>query len=402
MIVIIPIHNQIRNIGILLNAYLKQTQMPTDVILVLDKCTDGSELVIQQYLDRFASRGSKLHAVDTAGSTCRGFGAGRTRDVGIQYALAQGLRGPFLFTDGDCIPTTNLVEHHSSQLQVPQARITCGVRYDTIPEDAVPDYPLLPGRLMGMRIQSDVRLHAPWCRGIVFGDKYDRLVVNPTVFLQSWICWSCNLGMTLAAVEQMQAVNGYMEGDIQRVFNSSFDGRWGGEDGFVGLAMLYTGNETIALSPISSVTHIFHNRSHTNPEHLIALAGKAQSLSDHCADGVFPSDATMMYGLRELLYPEQLNLSFLESLAALQPCTVVAKILALLVGGNQFLSLMAQLILSGTIRFNGAVPTFKFDGDPVELSKQVSWARDRVPLLQIRVDQDKYTLISLPKYGGQP
>ena len=400
MIVVIPIHNQIRNIGIVLNAYLDQTQMPTDVILVLDKCTDGSETVIPLYTDAFTRKGSTLHAVDTAGSTCKGFGAGRTRDVGIQYATSRGLLGPFLFTDGDCVPSSTLVEHHAIQLSVTQARITCGLRYETIPNDTKPDYPLTGDMLLSMRVQSDLRMYAAWCIDLVFGATYDRLVVNPRVFAQSWICWSCNLGMNQAAVEQLQAVNGYMDGDVQRVFNSSFDGRWGGEDGFVGMSMFYTGRETVALSQISWVTHIYHSRGHTNPEHLRALAGKGQSLSDHCDDGVFPCDATSMTGLRELLVEDQVDLGFLETLASLQPNTILTKILPLLDGGNQFLNPMAQLMLSGSLLFKGAVPTFKYDGDPVELGKQALWARDAVQKLKIGVDQNIYSLITMPEYGA--
>jgi len=399
MIVIVPIHNQLKNIGVVLTAYLNQTQVPTDLILVFDKCTDGSETQVPIYAPAFQKKGSTLHAVDTAGSTCPGFGAGRTRDVGLQYALAVGLAGPFLFTDGDCVPSPTLVEHHATQLAVDQARITCGVRYDTIPNGTKPDYPYEAGTLIGMRIQSDLRLYAPWCSDLVFGDRYDRLVVNPVVFMQSWICWSCNLGMNLAAVHQLYNINGFMDGDIQRAFNSSFDGRWGGEDGFVGLSMFRTGRETVALSTSSWVTHIYHNRSHTNPEHLRALAGKDQSLSDHCADGVFECDATEMTGLRELLFDDQIDLSFLETLASLKPNTLVGKILPLLAGGNQFLNPMAQLMLSGTIKFQGALPTFKFDGDPTELAKQALWAKDQVQKLHIRVDQNTYTLIQMPEYG---
>ena len=61
---------------------------------------------------------------------------------------------------------------------------------------------------------------------------------------------------------------------------------------------------------------------------------------------------------------------------------------------------MAQLMLSGSLLFKGAVPTFKYDGDPVELGKQALWARDAVQKLKIGVDQNIYSLITMPEYGA--
>jgi hypothetical protein len=115
--------------------------------------------------------------------------------------------------------------------------------------------------------QDDLRNSADYTKEIVC-DQVDRLVFNQTVFENSWICWSCNLGMNIAAVKLCRETNGILSGDIDRVFNSVFDGRWGGEDGFVGLVVFRCGGETVMLSSKSWVKHIWHPRNHTNIEHL--------------------------------------------------------------------------------------------------------------------------------------
>jgi hypothetical protein len=47
-----------------------------------------------------------------------------------------------------------------------------------------------------------------------------------------------------------------------------FDGQWGGEDGFVGLTVAITGGSVIMMSNRSSVCHLWHDRKHTENNHL--------------------------------------------------------------------------------------------------------------------------------------
>jgi hypothetical protein len=54
-----------------------------------------------------------------------------------------------------------------------------------------------------------------------------------------------------------------------RVFCKAFDGKWGGEDGFVGLTVFRRGGRLVMLGRKSYVTHQWHSRSHTNNDHLL-------------------------------------------------------------------------------------------------------------------------------------
>lgn len=263
MIVIVPVHNQTRNVLPVLNAYLKQTQSPQAIVLIFDRCTDNSRELAAGMQPSFERAGIGLHLHDTSEfGAITGFGAGRARDCGLSVAHSLGA-GPFLFTDGDCVPALTLVEHHAGVLQVPHARISCGRRYDTLGPGEEPTFAMvLPDA------QDDVRNGAHYMDGLVCSTGVDRLVFNPTVFESSWICWSCNLGMNAAAVALCRAVNSALSGTADRVFSPVFDGRWGGEDGFVGLSVFRCGGETVMLSERSWVKHIWHPRKHTNLDHL--------------------------------------------------------------------------------------------------------------------------------------
>jgi hypothetical protein len=388
MIVIIPIHNQERNLKLVLSAYLNQTLKPKAVILVCDRCTDSSSIIANNYKQTFSNAGCRLHVIDTSGSNLLGFGAGHTRDVGIQYALNEGFKGPFLFSDGDCVPSPGLVEHHERQLQVPQPRVTCGLRYETVPEHEDPAFPLTGEYVNGLRVQDDLRLNASWCKHFVFGKGFDRLVLNPQVFEKSWICWSCNLGMNLSAVEACRKVNGIIDGDVNRVFNSSFDGRWGGEDGFVGLTMFRLGHEVVALHGRSYVTHIWHPRNHINQDHLLLVARKDANLLALCVDGTLDAEPTVLTGLRRLT-EGAFDLGFLESTTKIESGRVLGKVAELF--QEPFISEAIKLLLPGTLRYRGGIPTFHVEGDREALGKRCYWARSMMPWLNVAVNGDEFT-----------
>ena len=124
MIVVIPIHNQEANIQRVLDGYMKQSERPKHVVLVFDRCTDASKSIAAAYLMKFKLLDMDLHLVDTAQFVgVNGFGAGRTRDIGVNYAIDKRLGEQFLFTDGDCIPSIDLVAHHAQQLCVSAPRL---------------------------------------------------------------------------------------------------------------------------------------------------------------------------------------------------------------------------------------------------------------------------------------
>lgn len=391
MIVVIPIHNQVRNIDLVLQAYLNQTKIPAHLIMVFDRCTDGSYDLACTYRSRFKKAGCWLHLVDATNSPVKGFGAGRTRDVGIQYAMSQRLAGSFLFSDGDCVPSPELVAHHAEILNTQNPRITCGLRYETVPSGQSPEFPIIPNIVVGgMPVQDDLRLNAEWCRNLVFGNGYDRLVINPQVFEKSWICWSCNLGMNQAAINVCQRANGILDGDESRVFNSSFDGRWGGEDGFVGLTMFRTGNEVIALYGRSYVTHLWHPRNHTNQEHLILVAEKDRLLKEYCSDNTIPADATILTGLLHPPTADALDIGYLETTDVIKPGTLLSKVIDLY--REDFIYETLALLFSGAIKYSGAVPTRKYTGDRDVLGRKCAWAKGTLPWLQVELYEGEFSV----------
>ena len=76
MIVVIPIHNQGKNLAHVLSAYMVQTVMPEHIILVCDRCTDISKDLASSFISKFAVFDCVLHVIDTNGSNVTGFGAG--------------------------------------------------------------------------------------------------------------------------------------------------------------------------------------------------------------------------------------------------------------------------------------------------------------------------------------
>lgn len=382
MIVIIPIHNQRHNLPYVLNAYLAQTNAPKHIVLVLDRCTDDSRESAELMVSKFDTVGCTLHIVDKAADRTVGFGAGSTRDYGIRYALDAGLEGDFLFSDGDCIPSADLVRHHEEALVSDLPRITCGLRYETVPAGQPQDFPLVGDYVCGMPVQTDLRLEADYCRGQVFGTNYDRVVVNPDIIRNSWICWSCNLGMNRAAIELCHTVNGTMDGDERRVFNSAFDGNWGGEDGFVGATVFHCGGEVVAVSSRSWVTHLWHERGHTNMEHMRLVLSKENRLIDMACDNLVPNDPTI-YRSSGVYTFDGLGIDWLDKFNSIEPNSVQKKILEAAEGGNELFNLALCLLLTGLLKYQGAPATSSYvaDRDVIDSTLQsLKWSIKRLKI----------------------
>ena len=352
MIVVIPIHNQGKNLAHVLSAYMVQTVMPEHIILVCDRCTDISKDLASSFISKFAVFDCVLHVIDTNGSNVTGFGAGRTRDVGVTYAKSLGLTGPYFFSDGDCVPSTGLVAHHKSQLGVAGPRITCGLRYETVPPDQKPDFPVIETN--PEVIQDDLRVSADYCKYKVFGQGCDRLVLIPEVIEHSWVCWSCNLGMNDAAIDLCYYVNGALNGDTNRIFNSAFDGRWGGEDGFVGCTLYRWGGEIVALGRQSNVVHIWHPRNHTNLDHINLMISKDVELCSQLKSSRIGSNETsLLFGLVDSRGNFDASVySTIKTITAGIMLTNVSRILP----DDDVLRTGLLYLCSGVIKFHGALP----------------------------------------------
>lgn len=341
MIVIVPIHNQASNLPFVLEGYLRQTLKPSALVLILDRCTDASREVAERRRTDFEAAGIALHVNDTQEfGYLAGFGAGRTRDCGLVLAQQLG-DGPYLFTDGDCIPSPGLVAHHADVLAVPHARISCGRRYDMLGPGETATLPLvLPDA------QDDLRNQAAYMNGWVCTDNIDRLIFNHVVFESSWICWSCNLGMNKAAVDLCRGVNAVLDGSHARVFSPVFDGRWGGEDGFVGLSVYRCGGETVMLSQRSYVKHIWHKRGHTNLDHLRLVQRQDYELHKAIFEGRLHADVTKV-NIDFSINRGHVDPWVLTQIKDIQPSAVAARVIACLGTDATMPELLAALYVSG-------------------------------------------------------
>lgn len=289
--VIVPVHNQENNMLRVVHGYLKQSLMPTYLVFVLDRCTDSSKQILELFTDEFAGLGTTLVILETDPNQS-GFGAGRTRDHGVEWVLSNTETGCFVFTDGDCIPHPLLVEKHKAAQFIPteleghesnDAVVVCGARFDRMPDNS-----LVP----------DPRLVSCYNTDMVFLDGFNRYVFNPIVVENSWACWSCNMSLNYSAVLLTRKINKKLTG-LERVFCSVFDGNWGGEDGFVALTLFRTGNHVVMMNPLIYVTHIWHERTRENNSHLYLVDAMDQSLRTLLARDLpeLNANATIFNGL---------------------------------------------------------------------------------------------------------
>lgn len=272
---VVPIHNQSKNIPRIMYGFASQTRMPDSMVFVTDKCTDNSFDMLKVHAVNLCSRGVKVTITGT--DPKRGFGAGMTRDTGLLVAESEYDPDLVVFTDGDCIPEPNLVESHiEAHNSLSGPVVCCGARTD-IEEDG--------------SVSADPRLRNEYNKNKVFSPTTTRYVINPDVIVSSWACWSCNMSVNKAAIARCRDINSFLAGSEQsRVFSPVFDGRWGGEDGFVAMSLFYSGGHVLMLKPDAYVTHIWHPRSHTNIEHLFLLKAKLVELRSLCRD-LFEPDA---------------------------------------------------------------------------------------------------------------
>jgi glycosyltransferase involved in cell wall biosynthesis len=309
--VIVPVHNQEKNMLAVVHGYLKQSLMPTYLVFVLDRCTDSSKQILEVFTEEFAGLGTTLVILETD-PNITGFGAGRTRDHGVDWVLANTETGCFVFTDGDCIPHPLLVEKHKAAQFIPteleghesnNAVVVCGARFDRMPDNS-----LVP----------DPRLVSCYNSDMVFLHGFNRYVLNPVVVENSWACWSCNMSLNYSAVLLTRKVNKQLTG-IERVFCSVFDGNWGGEDGFVALTLFRTGNHVVMLNPLIYVTHIWHERTRENNSHLYLVEAMDQSLRTVLARDLpaMNTNATIFHGL---VLPTAHNYYDLAGIRGIESC----------------------------------------------------------------------------------
>jgi MoaA/NifB/PqqE/SkfB family radical SAM enzyme/SAM-dependent methyltransferase len=254
---VILIHDQARNLPRLIKAYKGLAEKPALFVFVLDRCQDNSRSILES---------SDLNAVIVDVAPTGSFMAGSNRDVGLRVAEEKLPNCDVLFLDGDCEPTTELIASHVRNLQLNASypTVTVGRRID---ENEVGDI-----------LHDDTRIIHARVNRRVFGNG-DRIVLPKSAANCRMLTWSCNLGLNRKMIELCRWTNNAIGNEKERVFNDAFDGRWGGEDDFVGLTASYFGAVVIALDPKQHVRHIWH-KSRQNDAYARTMRVKQGQLKD--------------------------------------------------------------------------------------------------------------------------
>jgi len=222
------IHNQEKNLAQLLDSYSSQSIKPNNFIFVLDRCTDDSENMINDFSNKYNTTIIK----NENGSD---FMAGYCRD--LAYSTFNNL--PVIFLDGDCIPSPDLFHQFALEFERNKNGIVIGSR-----------------RLEDNNghIDEDRRVIIPWVKGLIFNDDKNLDITNLFFAKNGLLTISCCLGITPSSANIISNINEKITGN-RRIFSSSFDGRYGGEDDIVGLiAMFYN----IQISSIATKHHVLH------------------------------------------------------------------------------------------------------------------------------------------------
>ena len=265
MIVIVPSHNQASNIKEIVEAYEAQTIKPEVLLFVLDRCTDNSEEILNSINTSIELK----WIIKIEGCN---FSAGMTRDYGLRYIEANYKDYDcVLFTDGDCIPTNNVIENHIKTLsQTKKHAVSCGRRLMQLESGSCEEY--------------DER--DEWAYGMSFTNKNARLIIANYLTTDSILTYSCNLAFNRKAIDVIKSIN-YKLTNNYRLFNSSFDGVWGGEDCFVSYCIYKTNGYILLCSKDSYVKHAYHKSSIKD---LYAMKEKLKELSNELTNLIFNNE----------------------------------------------------------------------------------------------------------------
>lgn len=215
--------------------------MRPDVLLfVFDRCADNSVEIISNIVTDL----QVTYVVKTIGEN---FSAGMTRDYGLDALDKSEEFNSYdvvLFTDGDCIPSEDLIKHHLDNLsRTDKHSVSCGPR--TMQDEFGND-------------KLDERFD--WADGCGFTNRNARLIVSKKLTVDSILTYSCNLAFNKAAIDICRQINKELSNSA-RVFNPEFDGSWGGEDNFISHCIFKTNGNILLTCKDAVVYHPYHVES---------------------------------------------------------------------------------------------------------------------------------------------
>lgn len=172
------------------------------------------------------------------------FCAGHCRNLALDMLYDMDL---VVFLDGDCIPMNRMIESHVAAYE----------------EGCV-----IVGRRTEVKWGSDDQRQCSEEHPIPIFSKKPNYVTSERYIADSGVVWTCNFGITAGAVKAIQKLNEELYG-VSAVFHPDFCGRWGGEDGFLGIECFYGGIpiKTTPMMDMDGVSHIEHPRPSNKYEH---------------------------------------------------------------------------------------------------------------------------------------
>lgn len=261
---IIPLYKQSKHWARLLSGIQKQSVKPDCIYLIVDRPFDDlgplngngeplnpkwnplAELTkLNSYVTftdiKTIVIDSVPHNIQRKSRNSNVFLAGHARNIGIQHAINDKC-DVFVFLDGDCIPQDDCIKSHVDMCST-----------------------VLPIISVGRRRESqfrwlDQREVIPNLTHLRLFEKHGSLISNPDLLKQCLIVWSCNIAMNLNAINIICKFN-ELYYNRHEVFNSIFNGVWGGEDGFLGITAWYCRIYIHTLGNFKSgIEHIDHQR----------------------------------------------------------------------------------------------------------------------------------------------
>ena len=248
--------NQEKYAQVIVRGILGQSVKPDRVLVVMDRPgllertatrkaygeIPGCEfLVVSSLPDRIARPPMMEGVVPFCAGHCRNLALEMLYDIDMA-----------VFIDGDCIPMSGMLESHVA---------------------AYEDGCITVGRRTEIKWNSDDQRQCSGEHPIPIFGKTPNYVTSERYIADSGVVWTCNFGITAGAVKAIQKLNGELYG-VSTVFHPDFTGRWGGEDGFLGIECFY-GGIPIRTTPVTGddgVSHIEHPRPSNRYNHRAFVA----------------------------------------------------------------------------------------------------------------------------------
>lgn len=255
---IVNVYNQAKQLDLLLESALKQTEQNFEIVVADDGSSDGTEGIVEKWKDRLQIR--KVWHED------RGF----YRTIILNSAAKMAESDYLIFVDGDMILHHRFIEMHLKYAH-PQ-RVMCGWRGSKIKE-------ALTQRLLRKEVTFSTKTSSVFWRGLkgqVIKPFRTTIIENP--LLRKIVCkerhhvGGCNFAMHK---KNYELCNGMDETILQ----------YGYEDHEIGLRLRNNGIEAVGIRNCANTYHLEHGKS-DNPNIKDVLARIYANKHKQCKFGL--------------------------------------------------------------------------------------------------------------------